>query len=83
MNATRAHEACIFGRIPILVTLGVVIGYGAFQALTGFRIGAAETKIENMQRDVVDMKVALGKLDYVKQALDRIEASVGRAERKP
>lgn len=83
MSVTRTHEACILGRIPLLVTLGVVIGYGAFQALTGFRLSKAEGKIEEMQEDVVDIKVTLGEIKYVRQALDRIEASVGRTERKP
>ena len=82
--AALLHGQCLVGRIPFLVTLGIIIGIYALATLTTYRVGACETRLDRSEGRIEAVQAATADMPWIKAALIRIEAKVDRAaQREP
>ena len=74
--ATSTAKPCPWCRVPLLTVIGVLVVYGSAWAVDHWRVNATEARLDVCEHDLIETRLALAEMKYIRAAVERIEAKL-------
>ena len=71
-------KKCWFCTVPIVVVVGVLIGFAASAAVSQWRIGQIEEKLVNQESHIERLRETSAEVKAMRRVLDRVETKLDR-----
>ena len=69
-------KPCPWCRVPLLTVIGVLVVYGSAWAVDHWRVNADDARLDVCEHDLIETRLALAEMKYIRAAVERIEAKL-------